>query len=122
MGVASMPASLAELDQTKAALLPVGQKLLRDALRERGLSVTALAAEVGITRKHLSNVLNGHAALQQPLLGRLAEATGIDPVLLGATIRAPRRVPPARHGAMKGWIGVHGDLTEPMEGWEVLED
>jgi hypothetical protein len=43
-------------------------------------------------------------------------------VLLGATVRAPRRVPPARYGAMKGWIVAHGDLTEPMEGWEMLED
>ena len=53
---------------------------------------------------------------------RLAEATGVDPVLLSATIRAPRPVPPARHGFMKGWIVAHGDLTEPMEGWETLED
>ena len=34
----------------------------------------------------------------------------------------PRRIPLARHGAMKGWIVAHGDLTEPMEGWEMLED
>ena len=42
-------------------------------------------------------------------------------MLLGATIRPPRRAPPARHGFMKGWIVAHGDLTEPMEGWEMLE-
>ncbi|MGH6900272.1 MAG: hypothetical protein ACREJ5_27595 [Geminicoccaceae bacterium] len=53
---------------------------------------------------------------------RLAEAASVDPVLLGATIRPPRRVTPARHGFMKGWIVAHGDLTEPMEGWEMLAD
>ncbi len=111
-----------ELDQEKPVLLPVGRELVRRELRTRGLTVTALAAELGISRKHLSNILNGHSPLVEPLAHRLAEATGVDPVLLGATIRAPRRVAPARHGFMRGWIVAHGDLTEPMEGWEMLED
>jgi transcriptional regulator with XRE-family HTH domain len=117
-----MPAPTATLNADKPVLLPVGQELLRDALRARGLSVTALAATLGISRKHLSNVLNGRASLVEPLAHRLAEAADVDPVLLGAAIRVPRRVPLARHGAMKGWIVAHGDLTEPMEGWEMLED
>ena len=113
---------LAEDEQGKPVLLPVAQELLRDALRAQRKTVTALAAEIGVSRKHLSNVLNGHAPLVEPLAHRLAEATDVDPVLLGATIRAPRRVPLARHGFMKGWIVAHGDLTEPMEGWEMLGD
>lgn len=118
-----MPAlSLAEVDAGKPVLLPVGRDLLRRAMQARGLSVTALAAKLGVTRKHLSNVLNGRAPLVEPLAHRLAEAAEVDPVLLGATVRAPRRVPPARHGAMKGWIVAHGDLTSPMEGWEMIED
>jgi transcriptional regulator with XRE-family HTH domain len=118
-----MPAlAAAKLDADKPVLLPVGCGLVRRAMQARGLSVTALAAQLGISRKHLSNVLNGRAPLVEPLLGRLAEAADVDPVLLGATIRAPRRVPPARHGAMKGWIVAHGDLTEPMQDWEMLED
>jgi hypothetical protein len=68
------------------------------------------------------NILNGHAPLVEPLAHRLAETADVDPVLLGATIRRPRRLAPARHGFMKGWIVAHGDLTEPMEGWEMLED
>jgi transcriptional regulator with XRE-family HTH domain len=117
-----MPAlAAAKLDADKPVLLPVGRDLVRRAMQARGLSVTALAARLGISRKHLSGILNGHAPLVEPLAHRLAEATGVDPVLLGATIRAPRRVPPARHGFMKGWIVAHGDLTEPMEGWEMLE-
>jgi transcriptional regulator with XRE-family HTH domain len=116
-----MPALAATLD-AKPVLLPVGQELLRDAMRARGLSVTALAATLGVSRKHLSNVLNGRAPLVEPLAHRLASTVDVDPVLLGAAIRAPRRTPLARHGAMKGWIVAHGDLTEPMEGWEMLED
>ena len=118
-----MPAlPIAALEHDKPVLLPVGQELLRAALRAKGQTVTALAAELGISRKHLSNILNGHAPLVEPLAHRLAEAADVDPVLLGATIRPPRRAPPARHGFMKGWIVAHGDLTEPMEGWEMLED
>jgi len=113
---------VAALDPDKPVLLPVGCDLVRRAMRGRGLTVTMLAAEVGISRKHLSNILNGHAPLVEPLAHRLAEAAAVDPVLLGATIRAPRRVPPVRHGFMKGWITTHGDLTEPMEGFETLED
>jgi transcriptional regulator with XRE-family HTH domain len=117
-----MSAPAVTLDADKPVLLPVGQELLRDALRARGLSVTALSAKLGISRKHLSNVLNGRAPLVEPLAHRLASAVEVDPVLLGAAIRVPRRVPLARHGAMKGWIVAHDDLTEPMEGWEMLED
>jgi transcriptional regulator with XRE-family HTH domain len=116
-----MAAPAAVLETDKPVLLPVGRDLVRRAMRARGLGVTALAAKLGISRKHLSNVLNGRASLGEPLAHRLAEAAGVDPVLLGATIQAPRRVPLARHGAMKGWIVSHGDLTEPMEGWEMLE-
>ena len=118
-----MPAlAVANRDADKPVLLSVGRDLVRRAMQARGLSVTALAARLGISRKHLSGILNGHAPLVEPLVHRLAEATGVDPVLLSATIRAPRPVPPARHGFMKGWIVAHGDLTEPMEGWETLED
>lgn len=113
---------LATLDQDKPALLPVGRDLLRRAMQARGMSVTALASDLGVSRKHLSNLLHGHAPLHEPLLGRLAAAVGVDPVLLGATIRAPHRALPAQHGAMKGWIVAHGDLTDPMEGWEMIED
>jgi transcriptional regulator with XRE-family HTH domain len=117
-----MPALAASLDADKPVLLPVGCDLVRRAMRARGLSVTALAATIGVSRKHLSNVLNGRAPLVEPLAHRLALAAEVDPVLLGAAIRVPRRTPLARHGAMKGWIVAHGDLTEPMEGWEMLED
>ena len=44
--------------------------------------MTALAATLGVSRKHLSNVLNGRAPLVEPLAHRLASAAEVDPVLL----------------------------------------
>ena len=117
-----MPALPLARIEDKPVLLPVGRALVRRGMQARGLSVTALAAQLGVSRKHLSSILHGHAPLVEPLALRLAEVVEVDPVLLGATIRVPRRVSPARHGAMRGWIIAHGDLTEPMEGWEMLED
>jgi transcriptional regulator with XRE-family HTH domain len=118
-----MPAlPAANIDSDKLVLLPVGRDLVRRAMRARGLTVTALAADLGISRKHLSNILNGHAPLVEPLAYRLAAATDVDPVLLRATLRPKRTREPAPYGFMKGSILWHGDLTEPMEGWEMLED
>jgi hypothetical protein len=67
--------------------------LLHDALRARRQTVTAVAAIPGISRKHLSNLLNGHAPLVEPLTHRRAEAVAVDPVLLGATITPGRAAP-----------------------------
>jgi len=60
-------------------LLAAGQNYLRKAMRERGITVTALANELGVSRKHLSNVLNGRAPLIDPLLHRLCRALSIAP-------------------------------------------
>jgi transcriptional regulator with XRE-family HTH domain len=118
--MSALPA--AGLHPDKPILLPVGCDLVRRAMQARGLTVTMLAAGAGISRKHLSNILNGHAPLVEPLLGRLAKATGIDPVLLRATVRARPKGPLARYGAMRGTIEVLCDPTEPMAHWEMLED
>ena len=44
----------------------------------RQVTVTGLAAEIGVSRKHLSNVLNGHVPLIDPLLGRLCRALWVE--------------------------------------------
>ena len=62
------------LDVAKPVLLPVGRDYLRNEIRERDATVTSLAKAVGVSRKHLSNVLNGHAPLLEPLLGQLCQA------------------------------------------------
>jgi plasmid maintenance system antidote protein VapI len=119
----AMPAlPLAKLDRDKPRLLPVGQELLRDALRVRRKTVTALAAELGLSRKHLSNVLNGHAAIAMPLLQRLGEALGVEPELVVCLLDHGAEPRPDPYGFMPGWIVAHDDLTLPMEGWEMLED
>jgi antitoxin component HigA of HigAB toxin-antitoxin module len=118
--MAAMPA--AKIDTDKPVLRPAGQKYLRKAMAAHGKTVTALAAELGISRKHLSNVLNGRAPLIDPLLHRLCRALLISPALLVCLLDRGVRVEPAPHGFMKGSIVWHGDLTEPMEGWEMLED
>jgi transcriptional regulator with XRE-family HTH domain len=102
--------------------LPVGRDLLRRAMQARGLSVTALAAKLGISRKHLSNVLNGHAPPSLALMRALGDAVGIDPVLLFCLLERVAGPEPARYGSMEGTIEILGDPTEPMEGWEMLED
>jgi hypothetical protein len=47
---------------------------------------------------------------------------GVDPVLLFCLLERGAGPEPARYGSMKGTIEVLGDPTEPMEGWEMLED
>ena len=117
-----MPALAATLDADKPVLLPVGRDLVRRAMQARGLSVTALAARLGVSRKHLSNVLNGHAPPSVALLRALGDASGVDPVLLFCLLEREPGPEPARYGSMKGTIEVLGDPTEPMQGWEMLED
>jgi transcriptional regulator with XRE-family HTH domain len=117
-----MPAlPAAKLDQHKPVLLPVAQDLLRDALRARGKTVTALASELGISRKHLSNVLNGNAPPSLSLMLALGTAVGVEPALLVCLLDRGREAEPARYGCMKGTIEVLCDPTEPMTDWEMLE-
>ncbi len=106
----------------KPVLSPVGQDVLRDAMRARGKTVTALAAELGISRKHLSNVLNGRAPLIDPLLRRLCDAAGAEAELIICLLDYGPEPRPDPYGFMPGRIVAHGDLTEPMEGWEMLEE
>ena len=119
--MAALPA--VRLESEKPILRAVGQYYLRNAMRERQTTVTALAAELGVSRKHLSNVLNGRAPLIDPLLHRLCRALGIAPAFLVCLLDYGLRVEPAPHGFMKGSVVWHDDLTEPMEeDWEMLED
>lgn len=43
----------------------------------RGLSVTDVASRIGISRVHLSNVLNGQTRMTDDMASRFADATGI---------------------------------------------
>ena len=56
----------------KDALLPHGRFLVEQAMRAQGLSVTGLALRLGISRKHISNVLGGKVPLGEDLARALA--------------------------------------------------
>jgi len=47
-----------------------------DVLNPLGLSVTAAAKAMGVSRKHLSLFINGHTACSKELALRIAKATG----------------------------------------------
>ena len=55
-------------------------EILRELyLDPRGVSVARFAEAVGVTRKHMSNVVNGHAAITAELATRIAEVLGTTP-------------------------------------------
>ena len=56
----------------KDTLLPHGRLLIERAMHERDLSVSGLALRLGISRKHMSNVLGGKVPLGEGLADRLA--------------------------------------------------
>ena len=118
-----MPAlPVPRLDAAKPVLLPVGRDYLRNAMRKRHATVTSLAKALGVSCKHLSNVLNGHAPLLEPLLGQLCQALMIEPSFLVCLLDYGPEPEPAGYGAMAGTIEVLVDPTEPMQGWEMLEE
>lgn len=53
-----------------------GEILRAHYLDERGISVSALARSLGVSRKHVSDVVNGHARIEPVLAARLAKIFG----------------------------------------------
>lgn len=53
-----------------------GEFFKEEILEERGISVTAAAQSLGVTRKSLSVFINGHSKCSHAMARRLAEATG----------------------------------------------
>jgi transcriptional regulator with XRE-family HTH domain len=100
----------------KDALLPHGRFLVDRAMRGQGLSITALALRLGVSRKHLSNILGGKVPLGADLAERLALALDLDPTDL-AILRHDGIVPPPLDSMKPMKIEILGDPTEPIEGW-----
>lgn len=85
------------------------------------MTIGALAAELGISRKHLSQVLNGRAPLTGTLAARLPAALGLSPELVGALLKRPRTAarPPLGWGCARGMIAAREeDPTSPLPEWE----
>lgn len=53
-----------------------GEILAEECLKPLGLSVTAAARALGVSRKTFSLILNGHAGITAPMAMRLAKAFG----------------------------------------------
>jgi transcriptional regulator with XRE-family HTH domain len=103
--------------ELKGRLLPGGKEWVERRMAERGLTVTALALRLGISRKHASNLLNGQVPMSDEMTERLAKALGLDAVLLGCMrhdgVVVFRPLPTAPTGRVKAL----GDIHEPIEGW-----
>jgi len=50
-----------------------GQILLRHYLEPRGATITAFAAAVDVSRKHMSEIVNGHARIEPEVAARMAK-------------------------------------------------
>ncbi len=57
-------------------------KMIREARQARGISLRALASQVGIHFSHLSKIENGKDQIGRESLTRIAEELGIDPDLM----------------------------------------
>ena len=53
-----------------------GVSIRHDCLEPLGLSVTEAAVHLGVSRKHLSDVLNGHSGISPEMAVRLDKAFG----------------------------------------------
>ena len=53
-----------------------GLSIRHNCLEPLGLSVTDAAAHLGISRKHLSDILNGHSGISPEMAVRLDKAFG----------------------------------------------
>ncbi len=55
-------------------------EILRDLyLKPLGVGITAAADALGVTRKHVSEIVNGHAPVSADMAIRLAGALGTEP-------------------------------------------
>lgn len=57
-------------------------RMIREARQARGISLRALASQVGIHFSHLSKIENGQDKIGRDSLTRIAEELGIDPDLM----------------------------------------
>ena len=116
IGIVMALAHAASNAPIKDTLLPHGRFLIERAMREHELSVTGLALRLGISRKHMSNVLGGRVPLGETLADRLAAELGLAPGHL-RILRHDGIVPRGRTGPSPFTITLLGDPTEPMPDW-----
>ncbi len=52
---------------------PPGRILMRHYLEPRGVTITAFAAAVDVSRKHMSGIVNGHVRIEPDVAARMAK-------------------------------------------------
>jgi transcriptional regulator with XRE-family HTH domain len=112
----ALAASVTAIDRPRVR--SVATAYLRRCLERRGATITAAAVELGISRKHLSNILGGRATLEEPLLTQLCRVSGADPALIRPLAVQPGPPASSGHGALAGSVQIVGDVTEPIGDWE----
>ncbi len=87
-------------------------KMIRDARQARGISLRALAGQVGIHFTHLSKIENGQDRIGRDALAKIAEELGVDPdLMLGE----------AGHQSMPFRLLGHIAAGQPIEAIEDVE-
>jgi addiction module HigA family antidote len=56
-----------------------GEVLLEDVIKPLGITITEAAKDLGVSRKALSELVNGRSALSSDLAVRIAKATNTSP-------------------------------------------
>lgn len=51
-----------------------GRILMHHYLLPRGVAITAFAAAIGVSRKHMSGIINGHVRMEPEVAARIAKA------------------------------------------------
>jgi addiction module HigA family antidote len=64
-----------------------GLSIRHDCLEPLGLSVTDAATHLGVSRKHLSDVVNGHSGISPEMAVRLATRHSVVALLPGTSCR-----------------------------------
>ena len=66
---------------SQARPIPPGEVLVEACLEPRGITITELASASGLSRKHLSRIINGHVGITAGTAVRFAGALGTTPEL-----------------------------------------
>ena len=89
---------------------------VRSRLRARHVTQASLAAHLGVTSKHLNQVLGGHVTGSPDLLARMAEAVGLS-IAIVVTDREPVPLAEDRRPRLSGnWTPRGKAGPEPAAG------
>ncbi len=101
----------------KDTLLADDRAWVEERMRGEGVSVTALAERFKISRKHLSQLLHGHAPLSPALVEKLAGFLGVEPWVLAIRLHDGVVVTDRLEDVPRSELVFHEPAEEPMGEW-----